>query len=298
VETGSLCSGQCLTSTGLLELLGVTNLGAQRAVDLSEAGAASVEYRLRFPDPPLTTGTVRVEASLDGGAWSLLATHSVGTNGTFTSDLPVGGEVRIRFSTSGLALGASWGVDDVTVEITMTPSTTSTTSTTTTSTIPGIITAPTITLPPVTVPTITVPSVTVPHEGTTTTVHDVSPTTVRTRPRDLSTTTTTSEETAGSSLPTTTTTTARDSRGSGGDEGPSSVQGGPQPTAEESPVIRGIDPGLAPRSTEGRTRDVQTNLLARFLISSEDIAFDLLTNASLGVVLVWVSLRRFGPKDR
>jgi hypothetical protein len=63
-------------------------------------------------------------------------------------------------------------------------------------------------------------------------------------------------------------------------------------------VIRGIDPGLAPRSTEGRTRDVQTNLLARFLISSEDIAFDLLTNASLGVVLVWVSLRRFGPKDR
>jgi len=297
VQSGSLCSGECLTSTALIGL--TQQLGARRAVPLDAAESASLEYRLKYPTPPLTTDPVRVEASVNGGAWKQLATHAAPTDGTFTSILPVGGVVDIRFSSSGLALGASWGVDDVEIEVTLPSTTTTTTSTLPTITVPTVPTVPTL----LTTTTVAVPTtISLPGDSTSTTSVDGNSTTIRTGPAPSSATTTTTDSNRDriSNRPTTTTTMTRgvddDTTRIGELQPPPAVD--PRSTALELPVVREIDPGLAPQSMSASSREVQTDLLSQFLISSEDIVFDLLANAALGIVLCWVSIRRFPPNDR
>lgn len=272
VGSGSTCaSGPCLKVETLLG--GADDPGASRKVDLTSATTADLEYHLDFPGGLLISGSVLVEASLDGGGWNRIGTHSAGSEGTFGGSLPVGGIVAIRFVTSGLSIGATAGVDDVVVAITS-PDPTTTTTTTMTST--STTTSPSQT-------TTTNPS----NQETTTTAREGD--TITNLPRPDTPTTSTTVPRSDSDTPDLTDTTppSDTSPPSTGEE----VADGPPPS-QTSGVITGLDPGLAPRFGQpDASPSAQSGLLVRFLILAEDVRLDLLPNAVLGVFLTWISLK-------
>lgn len=301
VQTDAKCaSGQCLTIDQILG--GLSSIGAMRSLDLSEATSASLTYHIDFPGGLLLDGTAVVEARASGAGWSQLGSHNAGTADTFTADLPVGHIVDVRFRAADLALTASMGFDDVSVEVDLSDTSTTTSPTSSSSTtafpITTIISPPTVpTISPPTIPTIdpTTPTIAPPATPTTTEQGDDppasaappvgGPTTTIDRdrpPADPDTTTTSGEDgdattAPATTIPGTTTPEPENASGSGG---------------ESDAVVTDLDPRFRSEGVGGL--GAQENLLVVFGRAVEDIALDLLASAVLGLVLAWASVRRLG----
>lgn len=304
VSNSSTChTNPCLV---IAPLLGGIQAGAQRRVDMTNSSGATLKYRVDFPGGFLISGTLVVEASADGGAWTTLKTHGKGIDSGFEVNLPAATEyVDIRFRTgTSLSLASVAGFDDIEVDVDIPETTTTTTtvgSTTTTTSAPAgtssttttrpIITIPTtITLPPILTTTTLPPILTTSTTSTSTTTSSTSTTvgdrdgpdrtTTTTSARDDTTSTTTRQETT-----TTSTTVPSTIPADQPTDGPTEP---PPPPSETFGVITGLDPSLT--SSQGLDLTAQDQLLVRFIRASENISFDILMNLALGILLAWASL--------
>lgn len=298
VQTDGKCaSGQCLTINQVLG--GLSSIGAMRSLDLSEATSASLTYHIDFPGGLLLDGTAVVEARAGGGGWSQLRSHNAGTAETFTADLPVGHIVDIRFRAADLALTASMGFDDLSVEVDLPEPTTTTTSTTSPTSSSSTTASPTTTTTSTTATSTTAPPATPTTAPNTTEQGDDVPTSAA--PPAGEPTTTVAQDLVPDD-PDTTTTTAS------GEDDDATVPTAPSTTIPytttpepENPselgsasdaVVTDLDPGF--RSDRVGGLGAQQDLLVVFGRAVEDIVLDLLASAVLGLVLAWVSLRRLG----
>jgi hypothetical protein len=212
---------------------------------------------------------MRVEARADGGSPGELRTHTVGTEGVFTVDLPAAETLELRFVLEGLSiltLGAQAGIDDVVVTIIAPdPTTTTTTSTTapptgptTTQHSPTTTSGPTATPRPVDRPTDETP-------GPTTT----------SQPEDSTTSTVTDEDQETELVP-------------------AAIDDEALPPSQTFGVVTNVNPGLGP--TSNGLLKPRTGFLVDFSTEVEDVTIDLLASALLGLLLAVVSDRRLGAK--
>lgn len=289
---GSCSSGPCLTIEQLLG--GLSSIGAMRSLDLSGADSASLTYHIDFPGGLLLNGRAVVDVRVGEGGWSSLKSHSAGSTGYHTVNLPVGDTVTIRFRAVDLAVTASMGFDDVEVEVTLPdPTTTTTTSSTTMTTSSSTTTAHTAT----TTTTTTDPTI---SSAPSTTEQGDGPATSPTAPAPV-------DRDRPSADPDSPTTTAEPSAGSGPPSFPPSEAGEdhadpaqrpttmaatdvPGPESQTDAVVTDLDPGLGSSPMGGP--EAQGDLLVVFGLAVEDIVFDILASAVLGLVLAWASLRR------
>jgi hypothetical protein len=260
-DNGGCVVDPCLTLSRPL-LLGLGNVGASRAVDLTEATSATLRYHLDLFGALLTQFLVQASVGSDSPQ---TLTPVPGANGQFTVALPVGDVVTIRFITSGLSLGASAAVDDVEIQVTSPdPTTTSTSSTTTSSTASSSST-------------------------TTSTSSTSTTTTLPSSPREDGDN---GSSTGGGTYQTPT---------RGEESGTQSDQGIPFDVPGVSPPSRnhGVVTDLTPRlgGIGGLQVEARADLLVDFSTDVEEISLDLLASAVLGFMFAVLWSRRLGEPD-
>lgn len=301
VSNSALCTlNPCLVVQGLI---GVTNLGAWRRLELDPGDSAEMRYDIDFPGGALVQGSALVQASADGRGWQTVSTHTPGAHGTFRVSLPAASStIDVRFVTSGLSLLGSMAIDSVVVNVVPAPTTTSTTAATTTTSSSIAVTLPTTPTLPST--SLTLPTATLPSSTTTTTTTTTGrPTTTALQGSNGPTTsapnrtTTTLDQTRTADAPTSTSTTVREERRLDTSiPSPGSPPSPPPPPSHTSGVLTRLDPGL--RGGGSFAIQAQENLAVRFVRASEHLGFDILANLLLGIVLAWASVARLERRRR
>jgi hypothetical protein len=185
VTTSSRCvKTNCLRFGAEAEFL--NTVGVWREVDLTEAESASLSFSYRRESRGSTGGTVTVDVSRNGGStWETLATYPFAGSGgrasaTFDISSFVGSAARVRFTASGPVASSYVHVDDITVNMDISPPTTTTTTTTTP---PSTTTTTTTAVPTSTTTTAATATTTSMPDITTTTAATATTTSIPKSPR-------------------------------------------------------------------------------------------------------------------